>query len=279
MTSDASIWPGPLTALCKMVRCLTMKQPHPALTVIHAQRSTHGDFTPEPLPEVDLTTILEAACRAPSASNRQAWSVIVVEDHAVMKELLGYQAAAALVFCNDTTRLDDLAQALGTDYPLNPTSRLTTGIFDVGCAAQNAALAATALGWGTLFTNGLHRGDVRRAWRILGLPERHCLPVIALLLGRPAHEGRPKMRWSGPGLVHRSTYQRMKPEQIQEHIEALDRCDQGFCADNDDHAARGFAHRIEAYFAGAGRGGPAHDLHHPHPLDLVLVETGFTWKA
>lgn len=266
----------PLDAALFLVRYLTMMQPHPALTVIHAQRSTHGDFTPESLPEAELMTILEAACRAPSASNRQAYSIIVIQDQTVMQELLGNQAAVALVFCNDTTRLDDLAQALGTDYPLNPTSRLTTGIFDVGCATQNAALAATALGWGTLFTNILHRGDVRRAWRILGLPERHCLPVIALLIGRPAHEGRPKMRWCGPGLVHRGTYQRMTSDQIHQHIEALDRCEPGFCADHDDYAKHGFSHRIEAYFAEAGRGGPAHDLHHPHPLDEVLVQTGFT---
>lgn len=248
------------------------------LQTIHSQRSTHGDFTVEAVPEADLDAILQAACRAPSASNRQAYSIIVIQDRGKMEELLGYQGALALVFCNDSTRLDDLAKAVGTDYPLNPTSRLTTGIFDVGCAAQNAALAATALGWGTLFTNSLHRGDVRRVWRILDLPARNCLPVIALVVGRPAKAGRPKQRWCGPGLVHRERYRRLSPEEIQEQLAAVDHPAAGQCADYDDYQQQGFPYRIAAYFASAGRGGPAHDVQHRHPLDELLTETGFVWK-
>lgn len=248
------------------------------LQTIHSQRSTHGDFTTEAVPASDLEQILEAACRAPSASNRQAYSIIVVQDQAKMQDLLGYQAAVALVFCNDTTRLDDLAKALGTDYPLNPTSRLTTGIFDVGCAAQNAALAATALGWGTLFTNVLHRKDVRRAWRMLDLPAQNCLPVIVLVIGRPKKEGKPKQRWCGPGLIHHERYQRLDADQVQAQLRALDQPAPGQCADNDDYQQRGFPHRIAAYFASAGRGGPAHDVQHRHPLDEILTETGFVWK-
>jgi len=247
------------------------------LKTIHSQRSTHGDFLLDVVPIADQETILAAAVRAPSASNRQAYSIIVVEDRGVMQELLGYQAGLALIFCNDTTRLDDLAKSLGADYPFNPTSRLTTGIFDVGCAAQNAALAATSLGWGTLFTNCLHRGDVRRSWRILGLPDQHCLPVIALLVGRSAHEGLPKQRWCGPGLVHRGTYQRLTPEQIQSQINAIDHPEAGFQADYEDYKAHGFTHRLSAYFANSV-GGPAHDTQHPHPLDPVLMEMGFVFQ-
>lgn len=247
------------------------------LKTIHSQRSTHGDFLPDGVSIADQETILAAAVRAPSASNRQAYSIIVVEDRVVMQELLGYQAGLALIFCNDTTRLDDLANSLGVDYPLNPTSRLTTGIFDVGCAAQNAALAATSLGWGTLFTNGLHRGELRRSWRILGLPDQNCLPIIALLVGKPAHEGMPKQRWHGPGLIHRGTYQRLTPEQIQAQINAMDHPEPGLQADYEDYQANGFTHRLSAYFA-SSVGGPAHDTQHPHPLDSVLLETGFIFQ-
>jgi FMN reductase [NAD(P)H] len=248
------------------------------LKTIHSQRSTHGDFLPDGVSIADQETILAAAVRAPSASNRQAYSIIVVEDRVVMQELLGYQAGLALIFCNDTTRLDDLAKSLGTDYPLNPTSRLATGIFDAACAAQNAALAATSLGWGTLFTNCLHRGELRRSWRILGLPDQNCLPVIALLVGKPAHEGLPKKRWCGPGLVHRGTYQRLTPEQIQAQINAIDHPEPGFQADYEDYKANGFTHRLSAYLA-SSVGGPAHDTQHPHPLDSVLMEKGFTFQS
>jgi nitroreductase len=72
------------------------------LKTIHSQRSTHGDFLPDGVSIADQETILAAAVRAPSASNRQAYSIIVVEDRGVMQELLGYQAGLALIFCNDT---------------------------------------------------------------------------------------------------------------------------------------------------------------------------------
>lgn len=250
-----------------MIRALTVSETNSILTAIHAQRSTHGDFLLDAVPMADQETILAASVRAPSASNRQVYSIIVLEDQAVMKELLGYQAGLALVFCNDTTRMDDLAQALGTDYPFNPTSRLMTGIFDVAVAAQNAALAATALGWGTLFTNCLHRGDLRRAWRLLGLPEKNCLPVITLLIGRPKHEHPPKSRWHGPGLIHRGRYQRLNAEEIQTQIAAYDQQNQ----DWQDHP-----HFLSKFFADAKRGGPAHDPNIIHPIDQILTETGFT---
>jgi len=51
----------------------------------------------------------------------------------------------------------------------------------------------------SLLTNGTHRGDMQPVWDILGLPEQHCFPLIALILGYPAKEpAYMKGRLSGP---------------------------------------------------------------------------------
>jgi nitroreductase len=181
------------------------------LAAIHAMRSTHGSFTEGELPEAELEAILEAAVRAPNASARQSYSIVVVEDRATMCELCGYAGSRLLLFCADFTRLAATAGRLGHPMRAPEATEFVTASIDAALAAENAAIAATSLGVATLFTNGIHRGDIDRVYRLLGLPERGCFPLIALVLGyaERAPAG-PKGRLRGPGVVHRGRYR--KPE-------------------------------------------------------------------
>ncbi len=49
---------------------------------------------PDPVPDELIAKILDAAIRAPSGSNRQAWHFIVVKDAAIKKTLQGYYKQA-----------------------------------------------------------------------------------------------------------------------------------------------------------------------------------------
>ena len=50
------------------------------LNTIHELRTIHGNFTEQEISAQDLKTILAASVRAANASNRQSYSIIVVED-------------------------------------------------------------------------------------------------------------------------------------------------------------------------------------------------------
>ena len=83
-------------------------------------------------------------------------------------------------------------------------------------AAQTAVIAAKSLGIDSLLTNGIHRGDIERQWKILDLPQQSCFPLIALMLGYPKAEPDHRSgRLRGAGVIHRETYQHPTKEQLQ----------------------------------------------------------------
>jgi nitroreductase len=126
----------------------------------------------------DLDRILEAARRAPSAGNQQAWDFVVCTDREQLAQLArvgpaaGHVAAAAAAIAlvapsADDPGLRDLIQ------------------FDLGQASMSVMLAAADLGIGSAHA-GAH--DQVLARRLLGFPEdRFC--ALLVTLGIPA--GRP----------------------------------------------------------------------------------------
>ena len=60
------------------------------LETIDNLRSIHGNFSDKMVTENDLNIILKASVRAANAGNMQTYSIIVVNDKAVMKELCQY---------------------------------------------------------------------------------------------------------------------------------------------------------------------------------------------
>ena len=200
-----------------------MEYPNETMRTIHSQRTTHGNFTAQEVGDEDLRAILDAAVRAPNASARQSYSIVVVEDRERMKKLCGFQGSKALVFCVDYNRVIDAAAHLGHTFSADGVVPFVTGSTDTILAAQTAALAARSLGIDTLFTNGIHRGDMRRVFELLELPERHCFPLITLVLGyadaEPKHL---KGRLSGPGVVHWGRYHRLTDAELDDLIAQYD---------------------------------------------------------
>jgi nitroreductase len=193
------------------------------LKTIHNLRSIHGNFTSQEVADEDLQTILDACVRAANASNRQSYSVVIVDDRELMGQLCGYQASKLLVFCVDYNRLVDTARYLEREYKPDRAANLITAAVDTTLAAQTAAIAARSLGIDVLFTNGIHRGDMRRVYDLLGLPEKYCFPLLALCLGYPAGEP-PHLRGrlTGPGVFHYGRYQRLTDEEIDELVRSYD---------------------------------------------------------
>jgi nitroreductase len=155
------------------------------LEAIRERRSVRR-FTEEPVSTEDLTKILEAAQWAPSWVNVQPWKIIIVRD-AGTKETLSetllpknpaakalIQAPVLLVLIGERGKSGLYGDSFATD-------KGDWYMFDLGIAAQNIALAAHALGLGTVHVGAL---DHKKAGAILKVPEG--FEVVEILpLGRP----------------------------------------------------------------------------------------------
>ena len=153
------------------------------LATIHELHTTHGNFTEREVPDEQVEQILEASVRAANSSNMQTYSVVMVGDRARQKEVCGYAGSRLLVYCVDYNRLKASAASLGHPYLADNMTAFVTGSINTAIAAQTAVIAARSLGIDSLLTNGIHRGDMARLWKLLDLPEQHCFPLVALVLG------------------------------------------------------------------------------------------------
>jgi nitroreductase len=186
-------------------------------------RTIHGDFSDRQVPDDAVQAILEASVRAASASAMQSYSIVVVRDAATMSRLTGYRGSCLLLYCVDFTRFVECAARLGHRYDPGGILSFVTGSTNTILAAQTAVIAARSLGVESLLTNAVHRGDLRRTWELLGLPERYCFPLIALLLGYAAKEPPFRTgRLTGPSVVHRERYQRLDLAQTDAIIRQYD---------------------------------------------------------
>ncbi|MFC7620885.1 NADPH-dependent oxidoreductase [Microlunatus sp. GCM10028923] len=172
-------------------------------------------FRPDPVAEPVLSTILVAAQSAPTSSNLQPWSVVVVTDPERKRRLAtaaGNQdfiaeAPVFLVWLADYARIEQLGASL--DRPtegLEFTDSALIAFVDAALAAQNATLAAESLGLGTVFVGAVRNRP--EAFRTeLSLPHR-VFPLFGTAIGHPDPD-RPaqvKPRLPLGAVVHRERY-------------------------------------------------------------------------
>lgn len=197
---------------------------NPTLDLMRAHRSIRA-FTVQPVPEVVVERMLEAAQWAPSTSFRQVYSVISVRDPALKAELRGCCgrqkwiefAPVFLIFCADMHRLDAICQARGLRVNLEHTETFLMAVLDAGLFMQNAALAAESLGLGTVMIGGL-RDNPREVIKLLGLP-RGVFGVAGMCLGYPEKIPAPRPRLPMDEILHHERYQ---PEGRAERLAAYD---------------------------------------------------------
>ena len=188
------------------------------LRTIHRLRSIHGYFSKKEISCEDLETILNACIRAATASARQSYSIIVVEDRAVIKEYIlpppfpqDFEGSKALLFCVDYNRMVDAAEYLNLSFHGNEKGIIAfiTGTIDTILAAQTAAITARSLGIDYLFTNSIHAQNLDRIYKQFGLPEKSCFPLIALALGYPAKEPEHLKGRVKKGVIHYNKYRHL----------------------------------------------------------------------
>ncbi|MDP6708987.1 MAG: nitroreductase family protein [Alphaproteobacteria bacterium] len=159
-----------------------------------------------------VEAILKAAFRAPTSSNIQSYSVVVVRDADTLRQLSvisGNQAHIVeapvfLAFCADLTRIEFALRKNGHDIDDNNLEIGLVSSIDAALVGMSADLAADSLGLKTVMIGAI-RNDAAATARILGLPPRvYC--VYGMCLGWPAEAPRQKPRMAYDSMVHYEQY-------------------------------------------------------------------------
>ncbi len=152
------------------------------LEAIRERRSVRS-FKPDPIPEKDLRTMLEAAVMAPSAGNRQPWEFVIVREEGRKRELAEAahwqdflaEAPVVIVVCANLARSSSRYGKRGEElYCLQ----------DTAAAIQNLLLTAHSLGYGTCWIGSFEDEEVAR---VIKAP-KGIRPVAIIPIGRPAEK-------------------------------------------------------------------------------------------
>lgn len=180
-----------------MTKAEELPSPVSLLALLKGRRSIRR-YRPDPVPDEMVEQLLEAGQWAPSASNRQPWAFVVVQDEAIRRQVAQHaayyfvrwahaeEAPLLIVLCGDA-RSRVYRQFLHED---------------VGLAGGQIMLQAKALGLGTCWIGGLDRKAIAD---VLKVPE-HMEIVGLLTVGFPAEDPPPPSRKPLTEIVHYDVY-------------------------------------------------------------------------
>ena len=147
--------------------------------------SYRGKFTDAPVPREDLIKIVLAGIHAPSGKNEQTTSFVIVDDPQLLGQIAQIvdkpvcHSAKAMIVC-----VIDPRPVLGD---------LSFAVEDCAAAVENMLLAITALGYATVWLDGVLRGGGKAAQiaRLLAVPGDKSVRIL-LPLGVAAEPGTQK---------------------------------------------------------------------------------------
>ena len=151
-------------------------------TAVEKRHSFRGKYKNDPVPDSDIKKIVDAGLRAPSGCNAQTTYFTVVtnkELHDGIVKLFDMECVATapviIVAYTKKVKFD-----FGLDFELE----------DYGAAVENILLAATALGYASLWVDGTSRLDGRNKElaKLLDIPADYEVRTI-LPVGVPEKHG------------------------------------------------------------------------------------------
>ena len=183
----------------------------PALAALLDRRVTRR-YRPDPVPEPLLETLLAAAQSAPSKSDLQQYSVVVMRDPVRIKRIADWigtmdwiaSAPVFLVWCGDMRRGQLLCDMHAMPHANNNLDTFLNTAVDCALAMGQFIAAADAAGLGTCPISYV-RSHIERVTPLLGLPAG-VYPVSGLTVGWPEARRKISMRLPQSVVVHRERY-------------------------------------------------------------------------
>jgi len=171
------------------------------------------------IPEEDLRRIMEAGRAAPTDATLHLWSAVRVVDEgkkAEIARLIGQQhveeGSDFFVFLADLYRLRELLKFRGRELAEDRLALFVFAAVDAALAAENMALAATALGYGSCFI-GVVQNAAGEIVKLLGLPPL-TYPLFGLVVGVPDEDPPPRPRLPLEMLFHEGSYRGYTEEEL-----------------------------------------------------------------
>lgn len=149
---------------------------------IHNRYSHRTAFQDKAIPDADIRKIVEAGIHAPSGMNCQTTSFVAVTDPELRQ-------AISAVLPTPATQTAPVLLVVLTEHVVTPCG-LAFEIEDYAAATENILLAATALGYASVWMDGMTKaGEVNAKIRqLLNVPDGKTVRTI-LPLGVPAQAG------------------------------------------------------------------------------------------
>lgn len=183
------------------------------IEVLTSHESIRG-FLPKPLQEGALQAITTAARSAPTSSNLQAYSIIIVKEEQRKDRLAALsgkqnfirEAPVFLLFCADIHRLKYVTARQGYSFAAETLEMFLLSTVDASLALQNALVAAESLGLGCVPVGSI-RNDPKAVAEELQLPNG-VFAVAGLAIGfeREGVRRGVKPRLPEHVTVHHETY-------------------------------------------------------------------------
>lgn len=170
-------------------------------------------YTERPVPDSLLDALLAAAQSAPSKSDLQQYSVVVMRDPARIKQIADWigtmdwiaSAPVFLVWCGDMRRNQRLCERHGMPHANNNLDTFLNTAVDCSLAIAQFMVAADAVGLGTCPISYV-RSHIERVTPFLSLPPG-VYPVAGLTVGWPVFRRPISMRLPPSVVVHRERYE------------------------------------------------------------------------
>lgn len=217
----------------------TTAAPNAALDLIEQRSSTRQFAQNTPVTGEQRAAVLHAASRAPSAGAMMMYSIIDIRAQetldrlAVLCDNQPFIATApwALIFVVDYAKWIDLFEHVGCFEPAfvqetGRAPRRTPGLGELGIAlqdtviaAQNAAIAAEAVGLGSCYIGDIIE-NAEGVAQLLDLPP-YTLPLSMLVLGTPA-KARPATPHPVENLVMPERYRRADAATLDRQVAEMD---------------------------------------------------------
>jgi len=199
------------------------------ITALQQQHVTIRAFTDQPIPAEMVQALLDSGRRAPTSSNFQTYSIIVVRDPAVKKELAvlaGNQkhvevCPVFMAFCADIRRLEIACDMHGLSLAKSLETSMVSTV-DAALVGMSVQTAAESFGLGAVMIGGM-RNHPDQVADLLGFPPG-VFVVYGMCIGWPEPEKVPaqKPRLPEEVVVHYEKYNTADPrEQYQAYDRAL----------------------------------------------------------
>ncbi|MDC0544111.1 nitroreductase family protein [Alphaproteobacteria bacterium] len=188
-------------------------------------RASVRKFSKKPVTKETLTLLLASAQSAPSKSNLQQYSILVIQDTSIKTEisnLIGntkwaLTAPVFLLFLADIRRNIKISNDRGYKHKNNNVDTFMNGVIDAALSMQSMIISSEAMGLGVCPISMI-RNIIQEVKLICNLP-KGVFPIAGLAVGWPDQKAPVSLRLPQDIVTHFDTY---KEDNLNQKINEYD---------------------------------------------------------